>query len=147
MKVLISEHKHADVIRSGRIAFNDMLTQSDIISLHCPLNQDTDQLITHDSFKRMKPTAVLVNTARGQIIDTEALKTALINKEIGYAIIDVLVQEPPRSNELLLQNDISNISVTAHIAWASQQAQQRLISIIADNIKAYQLNQVLNRVI
>jgi len=93
----------------------------------------------------MKNTAVLVNTARGALIDEPALLTALKTKEIAYAILDVLTQEPPSADHILLHNQLSNLKVTAHIAWASHEAQQRLIELLSQNILAFSQGKRLNR--
>lgn len=137
MNVLISEHDSTKAIRPGRTNFHDVLRQSDVISLHCPLTDQTKHLINEKTLNLMQPDAILINTARGAVIDSYALKDALLNRTIGYAIIDVLEQEPPSQDHPLLSSPLPNLKVTAHIAWASQQAQQRLIRIIGDNIKAF----------
>lgn len=137
MNVLISDHKNAKTVRPERTEFKTVLAQSDIISLHCPLNSNTTHLIDEEALDLMKPTAILVNAARGAIVDSTALKQALLVQKIGYAILDVLEQEPPLPNHPLLMQNLPNLKVTAHVAWASQQAQQRLIQIISDNITAF----------
>ncbi len=147
MNVLISEHKNAEKIRSGRVAFEDIISNADIISLHCPLDQHTKNLIDAEALKQMKETAVLINTARGAIIDSTALKYALSQQQIAYAILDVLEQEPPPADHPLIMQHLPNLQVTAHIAWASQQAQQRLIQIIGDNIKAFVTGERQNRLV
>jgi len=149
MKVLISERVNSSVVRKGRIAFNEAITQADIISLHCPESEHTRQLINRDVLSKMKNNAVLINTARGALIDESSLLTALKKKEIAYAILDVLSQEPPAEDHLLLHamvnNELDNLAITAHIAWASAESQQRLINLISDNISAFKQGQKLNR--
>lgn len=147
MKVLISEHEGAESTRPGRTDFHDVLRQSDVLSLHCPLTDKTKHLINKKTLSSMKPNAILINTARGAVIDSSALKDALLNRIIGYAIIDVLEQEPPAPDHPLLSSTLPNLKVTAHIAWASQQAQQRLISIISGNIKAFLNDEKKNQVV
>jgi len=88
---------------------------------------------------------MLINSARGAIVDEAALLTALQNRQIGYAVLDVLSQEPPPADHILLNTGLDNLKITAHIAWASIEAQQRLLNLIADNIDAYRHNRQLNR--
>jgi len=146
MKVLISERPLANPIRKGRVCFEEMLAQADIVSLHCPLTPNTKRLINRDTLKQMKSSAILINTARGDLVDSQALKSALINNEISFAILDVLEQEPPLPTHALLNSDIPNIAITGHIAWASMQAQQRLIKIIAQSIVQYSSGTLVNQV-
>jgi len=148
MKVLVSERVSSTVIRSGRVAFKEVIAQADIISLHCPQTKETEQLINSDVLVKMKKTAILINTARGALIDDIALIDALKNKQIAYAILDVLNQEPPAADHPLInamQNKLSNLKITAHIAWASEESQQRLINLVSDNIIAFKQGERLNR--
>lgn len=146
MEILIAERPKAKTLRAGRVSFDDMLRQADIVSLHCPLTANTEGLFNHSVFSMMKPSTVLVNTARGGLINSRDLKQALINKDISYAILDVLEVEPPPSDHLLLQGDVNNLTITAHIAWASQEAQQRLINILANNINGFTNGKIINQV-
>ncbi|PCI62986.1 MAG: hydroxyacid dehydrogenase [Gammaproteobacteria bacterium] len=143
MNILISEHKGATKIRAGRVSFEALLSNADIISLHCPQNPQTINLIDSSALSLMKSQAILINTARGALIDDLALITALKNQQIAYAIVDVLDQEPPSANHPLLEYQrtaqANNLTITAHIAWASMQSQQRLINILATNIKNFKL--------
>lgn len=145
MKVLISERPQASVVRVERVSFEQVIEQADIISLHCPQTTETQNFINENVLSRMKNTTVLVNTARGALIDESALLNALKTKEIAYAILDVLSQEPPAADHLLLHNQLSNLKITAHIAWASREAQQRLIDLLSQNIKAFIQGERLNR--
>jgi len=145
LKVLISERPKANVIRAGRTRFEEVIEKADIISLHCPQTPQTEQLFNSEIFSRMKNTAVLINTARGALIDELALLNALKNKEIAFAVLDVLTQEPPPRNHILLDNDFANLKITAHIAWASIESQQRLIDLLSKNIIAYKVGERLNR--
>ena len=145
MNVLISERPNASVIRAERVSFNDVIVQADIISLHCPLTPETENFINGDVLARMKNTAVLMNTARGALIDESALHSALANKDIAYAVLDVLTQEPPPPTHILLNSKLCNLKVTAHIAWASIEAQQRLINLLSENIIAFSKGKRLNR--
>jgi len=146
MNVLIAERNDVEHIRENRHSFKDVCKQSDIITLHCPHTQSTESLINQESLNLMKPSAMLINTARGAIIDNKALLNALTNKTIAYAVLDVLDCEPPSSDHLLLTNQTSNLKITAHIAWASIEAQSRLLHLVALNIKAFIDNKSVNRV-
>jgi len=146
MKVIIAERKSAGKIRKGRNSFTQVLQHSDIISLHCPQTLETEHLVNDDFLQKMKPTAMLINTARGALIDNQALIHALTNERIAYAVLDVLEQEPPPKDHPLLECHRPNLKITAHIAWASFQAQQRLIDLIADNILAFKQGGSVNRV-
>lgn len=149
MKVLISERPKANTIRAGRVSFDELVKQADIISLHCPQTPETEQFMNTNVFKRMKASAVLINTARGPLIDELALRNALQNNEIAYAILDVLSEEPPSKRNILLaakfSGQLPNLKVTAHIAWASTESQQRLIELLSQNITAFKSGERLNR--
>jgi glycerate dehydrogenase len=145
MKVLIAERPNAADIRNGRLSFKEVIQQADIISLHCPQTIETENLIDTEVFNVMKTNAMLINTARGAIINNEALISALANKKIAYAVLDVLDSEPPPADHPLLNCHLANLKITAHIAWASLEAQQRLLDGIAKNISAYSTNTSLNR--
>ena len=145
MKVLISERPQASTIRVERVSFDQIIEQADIISLHCPQTSETESFINQNVLSHMKNTAVLVNTARGALIDESALLDALKTKKIAYAILDVLTQEPPSADHLLLNNKLNNLKITAHIAWASIEAQQRLIELLSQNIIAFSQGERLNR--
>ena len=145
MQVLISERPKATTVRAGRMAFDKLIAQADIISLHCPQTAETENLINAEVLSTMKNTAVLINTARGALIDELALVTALKNKEIAYAVLDVLSQEPPPAEHILLSSKLDNLKVTAHIAWASIEAQMRLINLLSENISAFKQGERLNR--
>ena len=146
MKVLIAERPDASSIRTGRVAFDKVIKQADVLSLHCPQTPATEGLINANVLQKMKPTSILINTARGAIVNELDLLNALHNHEIAFAILDVLNQEPPSSNHILLTNQPSNLKITAHIAWASIEAQQRLINLLAQNISDFKANKLTNRV-
>ena len=133
MDVLIAK-RNADDERPGRVPLGDLLKDVDVLSLHCPLNEDTRGLIGKDELALMKHDAVLINAARGGLVDEVALLEALENKKLGGAGIDVIEQEPPASDYPLLQTDLPNLIVTPHIAWASVESRQRLIDAVANNI-------------
>jgi len=137
MKVVFSERPGADSVREGRVAFDEVLRMSDVLSLHCPLTDATRHLINADTLSRMKPDAFLINTARGGLVDEPALAHALRTGVIGGAALDVLSAEPPPADHPLLDPDIPNLIVTPHVAWASQSAQQALADQVIDNIEAF----------
>jgi len=133
MKVLLAK-RNLDDERTARVPLVDLLKKVDVLSLHCPLNEDTRGLIGKDELALMKHDAVLINTARGGLVDEVALLEALENKKLAGAGIDVIEQEPPASDSLLLQANLPNLIVTPHIAWASVESRQRLIDGVAENI-------------
>ncbi|MFY8274321.1 D-2-hydroxyacid dehydrogenase [Pseudoalteromonas sp. SSDWG2] len=136
MQVVIAERQGAEP-RQGRMRFEDALAQADIVSIHSPLTEDTVNLINADTLALMKPSAVLINTARGPIINEADLAQALTNGTIAGAALDVLSEEPARSDNPLLEYTGSNLLLTPHTAWASHQARDRLIAQIALNITAF----------
>ncbi len=136
MQVLIADHKgHSP--RAGRVIFEHALAQADILSIHCPLTLATQGMIDVKELAAMKRGALLINTARGGIVDEAALIAALKNGHLGGAGIDVLAEEPPSENYPLLAADIPNLIVTPHTAWASLEARQRVINEVAANIRAF----------
>lgn len=137
MEVVIAERKGASTIRAGRTPFEKVLQQADIVSLHCPLTPETTNMIGLDELNSMKETALVINAARGGVVDEAALATALKEGEIAGAGVDVLTQEPPKDGNPLLDGNIPNLVIAPHIAWASIQARQRLIDGVADNIDAW----------
>ncbi len=147
MKVLISERKGADSVRDGRVEFEEMLRESDVVTLHCPLNDSTRNLIGESEFSCMKPDALLINTARGGLVDEQALLTALRERTIAGAGVDVLTTEPPRGGNLLLDAQMPNLIITPHIAWASQEAMQTLADQLVDSLEAFVRGGSLNRVL
>lgn len=145
MQVLIADRPNATTIRADRIAFNQVVAQADIITLHCPQTAETENLFNAAVFSQMKNSAVLINTARGALINNDDLLVALNNNQLACAILDVLEQEPPPENHILLAAQSSKLKITAHIAWASEQAQQALLNLVADNIVAFQQGKRVNR--
>ena len=137
MEVIVAERKQATAIRSGRTSFADVLRLSDVLSLHCPLTEETRDLIGVEELRRMKRDALLINTARGGLIDDHALIDALKSGKLGGAGIDVLRVEPPREGNPLLEADLPNLIVTPHNAWASTQAMQTLADQLVDNLEAF----------
>ena len=143
MKVLISQRPGGPV-DDERLSLHDLLPQVDILSLHCPLTDNTRNLIDHKAIALMKHDALLINTARGGIVDEVALKEALISGRLGGAGIDVLSKEPPVDGNPLLDPTIPNLIITPHTAWASREARQRLINEVAANIQAFLRGEVRN---
>ncbi len=136
MEILVAERAGATP-RAGRVALRELLPQVDVLSLHCPLTAETRGLIGREELQLMQREALLINTARGGIVDEAALADALRRGELGGAGVDVLSEEPPRSGNVLLAHDIPNLIVTPHIAWASREARQRLVDQTADNVRAF----------
>lgn len=121
-----------------RVEFDDLLSQSDILSLHCPLSDRTRGLINKEAFSKMKQSAVLVNVARGPVVDTQALYEALTQGQIAAAGLDVLEKEPiSRDNPLNEIKDSTKLIITPHLAWASTEARERLVDEVAKNIQAF----------
>ncbi len=121
----------------GRLALDELLGRVDVLSLHCPLTSHTRGLIGARELGLMKRNALLINTARGGIVDEAALAAALRNGDIAGAGIDVLDSEPPRAGSPLLAADCPNLIVTPHIAWASRESRQRLVAGLRENIEAF----------
>jgi glycerate dehydrogenase len=121
-----------------------LFAQSDTLSLHCPLTQETEHLINRDSLSKMKDGAILINTGRGPLIDEAAVADALHSGKLGGAGIDVLREEPPRYESPLFT--APNCVITPHIAWATQAARQRLMDITVENLKGFLEGEVRNRV-
>jgi glycerate dehydrogenase len=145
MRVMIAKRDAADT-RSDRVLLDNMLPLLDVLSLHCPLTKETENLIAAAEMKLMKPSAVLINTARGGIVNEDDLLEALLQQQIGGAAIDVLTLEPPQKDHPLLQQALDNLIVTPHVAWASRESRQRLLDQLADNIVAFNQGQPQNRV-
>ena len=146
MRVIYAERHTATAVRAGYVAFRDAIAQADVVSLHCPLNTETRGLMNAEVFAQMKPSAVLVNTARGGLVDEAALADALRSGRIAGAATDVLTQEPPREPNPLLAPDVPNLIVTPHMAWASAGAMQRLADSAIANVDAFLRGAPVNRV-
>ncbi len=130
-----------------RLDFEDVLRDADALTLHCPLNENTHHLIDAAALERMKPDAILINTARGGLVDSAALASALGNGVIGAAAIDVLAQEPPVDGDPLLDYTGDNLIITPHIAWATREARQAAIDELAANYAAFVGGERRNRVV
>lgn len=137
MNVLVSARPGVETVPDGRVGFDRLLAEADAISLHCPLNDDTRSLFGAGEFEAMKRTAILVNTARGGLVDSQALADALASGEIAAAAVDVLPEEPPVGGDPLLDYEGDNLIVTPHIAWATDEARQNAIDELATNTRAF----------
>ena len=137
MNVVFAEHKNAQSVRDGYISFEEAIRSADVVSLNCPLTPQTANMIGEAELQQMKPGAILINCGRGGLVDEAALVAALKYGQIGGAGFDVLTQEPPRDGNPLLKTRLPNLIVTPHIAWASQEAANRLFEILLDNINRF----------
>ncbi|WP_018953156.1 2-hydroxyacid dehydrogenase [Thioalkalivibrio sulfidiphilus] len=137
LRVIVADSLVSPGNDPDRLPLERVLAESDILTLHCPLTNQTRHLIDARALAAMKPDALLINAARGAVVDNAALADALRRGVIGGAGIDVLDQEPPPADHPLLAPDIPNLIVTPHIAWAAREARQRVIDQVTDNIQAY----------
>lgn len=119
-----------------RVPLEELLPKVDVLSLHCLLTDETRDMIGARELKLMKPDSLLINTSRGGLVNEQALADALRAGEIGGAGFDVLTEEPPRKGNPLLADDIPNLIITPHSAWASREARQRIVQITAANLKS-----------
>lgn len=147
MQVIISARPGSNSIDDGRVAFEELLQRSDVISLHCPLTAATAGLFSETEFRKMKSDAILINTARGGLVDSSALVAALKSGEIAAAAVDVLPTEPPVDGDPLLDYDGQNLMITPHIAWGSNTARQAAIDELVANIAAFIDGKERNRVV
>ena len=136
MNVIFSERKNAPVCRDGYVRFEQAVEQADILSLHCELNAETQQMIDASVFERMKEKSILINVGRGGLVHDADLIAAIESKKIAGFGADVLNQEPPADDHplLQLQRQHANVMITGHIAWGTDEAQQRLFDILQSNI-------------
>lgn len=138
MKVIFADRKDAKTIRTGYVSFQDALALADVISVNCPLTDDTKNLISDDEFLRMKPSCLLLNISRGGIVDERALVRAFEKNMIAGAAFDVATQEPmPLDHPLQALTKRPNFLLTPHIAWASDEAMQTLVNIAMKKITAF----------
>jgi glycerate dehydrogenase len=148
MEVLIARRRSAAVDHNdGRVDFEDLVERADVISLHCPLNDDTRNMFGAEQFRKMKSDAILINTARGGLVDSSALVAALASGEIAAAAIDVLPQEPPVDGNPLLEYQGENLILTPHVAWATVEARQNAVNELAANVRAFLDGKERNRVV
>ena len=145
MKVLVGSlpNRPSD---SSRIPFAALLPQVDFLSLHCPLTEDTRDLIDAKAFDAMKPSAFLINCARGGIVNEQALADALVQGKIAGAATDVLTVEPPKEGNVLLDSHLPNLIVTPHSAWGSVDARQRIVKQMVENAEAFKAGQPIRQV-
>ena len=136
MRVIVCNRPGAAPME-GRVPLDELLATADVVSLHCPLTPATRGLIGARELARMKPDALLINTARGALIDGAALAAALKERRLGGAGIDVLPVEPPAASEPLLESGIPNLIVTPHVAWAAFESRQRCLDEMAANIRDF----------
>lgn len=142
MKVIAVNRSPREVGGVELVTLEELLQRSDVISLHCPLTQETAGMINEDSLNMMKSSAILINTGRGGLIEEEALLQALESGRILAAGLDVLSEEPPSSGNPLI--GAPNCLITPHIAWGTMEARARLIRITIDNLRAFQLGTPMN---
>lgn len=135
MKVIV--HNRSEIKAEGieQVGLETLFQESDFMSLHCPLTEETENIINGETISLMKPTAYLINTSRGPLIDEAALANALNAGEIAGASLDVLSKEPPNNDNPLLS--AKNCTITPHIAWATREARERLMGIAVENVKAF----------
>jgi glycerate dehydrogenase len=144
LSVLFAEHRGRTDVRDGYTRFETVIASADILSLHCPLTPATQSMIGHAEIAHMKPGALLINTARGPLINEDAVIDGLKSGHLGGAALDVIVTEPPTGNEGLLKLDHPNLIITPHVAWAAHDGLSRLAAGITENIQAYRASQPIN---
>lgn len=145
MRVLVANRVGAPP-QPGRIALDELLPQVDVLTLHCPLTPQTTGMIGARELALMKRDALLVNTARGALVDLAALAAALRDGRLGGAAIDVLPQEPPVDGSPLFAAGLPNLIVTPHVAWASREARQRLVDQVGEILREFLAGRFMNRV-
>lgn len=137
MNVVFGEHKHAQTVREAYVPFEEAIRSADVVSLHCPLNPQTRNMIGEAELQNMKPGAILINCGRGGLVDEHALIAALKYGTLGGAGFDVLTEEPPRNGNPLLKTRLPNLIVTPHMAWGSIEARNRLFDILRENVERF----------
>ncbi len=148
MRVIAARRANAsDHMNIETVGLSALLERSDIVSLHCPLNAETENIIDAAALRRMRDDALLINTARGGLVDAQALVDALQNGEIAGAGVDVLRQEPPVDPDPIFDAQLQNLIVTPHIAWAARASRQRAVDEIAANIASFIKGEERNRVV
>ncbi len=138
MEVVFAERKGATHARPGYVGFDEVVETSDVLTLHCPLVDDTRHLIALPELRRMKSDALLINTARGDLVNEDDIANAIDRKMIGGAAFDVTSREPPPPDHPFMHLlDAPNFILTPHIAWASSEAMQALADQLIDNIESF----------
>ena len=137
MHVKAMTSKSADALPANieKATLEDLLSTSDVLSLHCPLTDTTRHLINRETLRRMKPTAILINTGRGPLVNDQDVADALAGGRLAAFCADVLTEEPPKADNPLLKE--SNAYFTPHIAWASTEARKRLVQVAVDNVRQF----------
>lgn len=147
MKVMIGERKNSVSLRPGRVPFAELISSADILTLHCPLTEQSRDMIGMPELEAMKPSAFLINTSRGGLVDEKALYEALMHGTIQGAALDVLAQEPPSPLHPLLSSHCPNLIITPHVAWNTVESRQRLIDELTYNILAFKEGRQRNKVL
>ncbi|MCH8257382.1 MAG: D-2-hydroxyacid dehydrogenase [Proteobacteria bacterium] len=137
MKILISQRPGNKNPSRDYLPFDDLISEVDYLSLHCPLTAETENLINLAALEKMKPSAFLINTARGGLVNAADLLQALESNLIKGAAVDVLNTEPPLAEDLLANANQNNLIVTPHNAWGAIESRQRLVQQMADNIRGF----------
>jgi len=145
MQVLFAQRPGTSKTEEGRLPLDELLQTVDVLSLHCPLNERTAGLIGTRELSLMKNSALLINTARGGLVDSAALVNAIDSGQIAGAAIDVLSEEPPINGDPLLAADNPRLYVTPHIAWATREARQNSLEQLANNVDAFLRGERRNR--
>lgn len=146
MHTLFAEHRGKPDVRQGYTRFETVMAQSDVISLHCPLTPATQGLIGQAEVAHMKPGALLINTARGPLVNESAVLDGLQSGHLGGAALDVLITEPPSGDEPLLRFSHPNLMITPHVAWAAHDGQARLVKGLQANLQAFHCGSPINLV-
>lgn len=144
LEVMLAEHRGKTDVRDGYTRFETVIATADILTLHCPLTPATQSMISQAEIAHMKPGALLINTARGPLVNEDAVIDGLESGALGGAALDVLITEPPTGKEALLKVDHPNLIITPHVAWAAQDGLSRLAAGIAANLNAYHSGQPIN---
>lgn len=144
MKILVGNLPNRQ--HTGRLSLEELLPQVDVLTLHCPLNDSTKDLIAEKELALMKPTAFLINTARGGIVNEAALAHALQHGTLAGAATDVLSVEPPKQGNILLDSTIPNLIITPHSAWGSVQARQRIVQQLTENAQCFISGKIIRQV-
>jgi glycerate dehydrogenase len=148
MNVCFAERKGRSSCRQAYLPFEQVLRQADVVTLHCPLNEATQNLIARQELSLMKPDSILINTGRGGLVDEYALVDALKQGTIAAAGVDVFTQEPAdETNPLLANIDLPQLLLTPHVAWGSDSAIQQLAQILIDTVTAFYRGEIMNRVV